>query len=438
MNPCLSLQTVFRWSIAAFALFFMGCRRGSDRSSELANDPATENAKAYLRLEAREQAADRTVWARELEAETFEDSWLHLWDSLNRSTNPVAVWQSFFPGVPELPPIRAHRTLAWQIEEFILGFPTRTDSNQAASQWKALLVQWNQGGWHLERSEWHLLDHVPAQAPLHARSTISFRLPLYRSEPIERVLITGHLEVDWETGDPPVAPIAIWVTDAHVLRHSGPTAFQLRQEAVLPAGDSRFGDPLLAIDLDGDGATDFITVGSRQVWRNQVAPRPDPGMSRQLVPEVLEVLPKGLVWAGALVDVDGDGIADLLLAGTAGLYLVPGKKGGGFVSESPRLIWSAPTPLRHPQVIAVGDVDGDGHPEIWIAQYKLPYLGGQFPTPYDDANDGFPAYLLHQETSGGQIAYRDITTDSGLAAKRFRRTYSASFIDLTQRGIADL
>ena len=432
------LQTVFRWGVAALVFLFIGCRRAPARSSALVNDPATENAKAYLRLEARERDVDRTVWAREIEAEAYEDSWIHLWDNLNRGTNPIAVWQSFFPGVPDLPEVRSHQALSWQIEEILLGSPSRTDPKQAASQWKALLEQWSQGGWRLERSEWHLTDQAPAQPPLHPRSTISFRLPLYRLEPIERVLITGHLEVDWETGDPPVAPIAIRVTDAQVLHHAGPTAFQLRQESVLPPGDSQFGDPLLAIDWDGDGATDFITVGSHQVWRNQLAPRPDAGMSRQLVPEVLEFLPKAAVWAAAVMDVDGDGIADLILAGNAGLYFLPGKMGGGFVSESPRLVWSAPTPLRHPQVLAVGDIDGDGHPEIWIAQYKLPYLGGQFPTPYDDANDGFPAYLLHRETSKGQVAYRDITAASGLAAKRFRRAYSASFIDLAQRGIADL
>lgn len=427
-----------RLAAATVALLLAGCDRSPGPKNPSGHDLATENAKAYLHLEAREQAVDRSIWAREIEAEAYEDSWIRLWDNLNCGTNPVAVWQSFFSGVPEIPALQTSRTLAWRMDESVFNASANLDLSSSVPRWQRLLNEWNQGGWHLERSEWHLIDHSPARPPMPSRSTISFRLPIYRTEPIERLLVTGHLEVDWETGDPPVAPIAIRVTDAQILRHSGPTAFQLRQESALPAGDSRFGDPLLAIDLDGDSATDFITVGSRQVWRNQVAPRTNAGISHPLVPEVLEFLPKGPVWAAALADVDGDGIADLLLAGNAGLFLIPGLKGGGFVPQPPRLVWSAPTPLRHPQVMAVGDIDGDGHPEIWIGQYKLPYLGGQFPTPYDDANDGFPAYLLRQDTSEGQLIYRDITAASGLAAKRLRRAYSASFIDLARRGLPDL
>lgn len=424
---------------AATAVFLLaGCDRSPGPTNPAAQDAATGYAKAYLRLEAREREVDRTIWARELEAEAYEDSWIHLWDILNRGTNPIAVWQSFFSGVPELPQVQSNRALAWQIDETVFTSLAGGHSVSPVSRWKALLDEWNRGEWHLERSEWHLIDHSPAYPPIHSLSTISFRLPVYRSEPTERVLITGHLEVEWEMGEPPVAPVAIRVTDARVLHHAGPTAFHLRQESALPAGDSRFGDPLLAIDLDGDGATDFITVGSRQIWHNKGDPRPDAGMSRKLAPEVSEFFPKSPVWAAGLADVDGDGIADLLLAGNAGLFLLPGINGGRFKSQPPRLVWSAPTPLRHPQVLAVDDIDGDGHPEVWIAQYKLPYLGGQFPTPYNDANDGFPAYLLRQDTSDGQLIYRDITAASGLATKRLRRAYSASFIDLARRGIPDL
>jgi hypothetical protein len=57
------------------------------------------------------------------------------------------------------------------------------------------------------------------------------------------------------------------------------------------------------------------------------------------------------------------------------------------------------------------------------------------PTPYYDANDGFPAFLLLNDGHGN---FRDATADSGLARKRFRRTYSASFVDLDNDGDLDL
>mgnify|MGYP003336824970 CR=1 FL=1 len=68
-------------------------------------------------------------------------------------------------------------------------------------------------------------------------------------------------------------------------------------------------------------------------------------------------------------------------------------------------------------------------------QYKLPYVAGQMPTPYYDANDGFPGYLLRNDGHGN---FTDATAASGLASKRFRRSYSASFVDLDEDGDVDL
>jgi hypothetical protein len=48
------------------------------------------------------------------------------------------------------------------------------------------------------------------------------------------------------------------------------------------------------------------------------------------------------------------------------------------------------------------------------------------PTPYYDANDGFPAALL---INNGHGKFTDGTIPAGLEAKRHRRTYSASFVD---------
>ena len=53
-----------------------------------------------------------------------------------------------------------------------------------------------------------------------------------------------------------------------------------------------------------------------------------------------------------------------------------------------------------------------------------------------DANDGYPSYFLINENHGK--SFRDATESSGLLNKRFRRTYSASFVDLDEDGHLDL
>src|SRR5205814_10005788 len=92
-------------------------------------------------------------------------------------------------------------------------------------------------------------------------------------------------------------------------------------------------------------------------------------------------------------------------------------------------------PLRDATVMTCGDIDGDGDLDVFIGQYKEPYEGGATPKPFYDANDGNPAFLLLNDGHG---RFTDATAQSGLAKKRFRRTYSASFVDLNRDGHLDL
>jgi len=49
------------------------------------------------------------------------------------------------------------------------------------------------------------------------------------------------------------------------------------------------------------------------------------------------------------------------------------------------------------------------------------------PTPFYDANDGHPSYLLLNRGDG---TFDDATASAGLGPKRYRRTFGASFVDL--------
>ena len=91
--------------------------------------------------------------------------------------------------------------------------------------------------------------------------------------------------------------------------------------------------------------------------------------------------------------------------------------------------------LKTPFASTAGDIDGDGDLDLWLTQYREPYRDGQMPTPYYDANDGWPAHLLLNDGSGN---FSDATEASGLAAKRLRRTYSTSFVDLDKDHDLDL
>ncbi len=60
---------------------------------------------------------------------------------------------------------------------------------------------------------------------------------------------------------------------------------------------------------------------------------------------------------------------------------------------------------------------------------------GSLPTPYFNANDGNPDYLL---VNDGHAQFTDATQTAHLDSKRRRRTYSASFADLDADGRLDL
>ena len=197
---------------------------------------------------------------------------------------------------------------------------------------------------------------------------------------------------------------------------SGVPVFEPWADLLIPTnGVGLFTDPLLKettergvqLHLAGAGVT-AVRVGEGWRW------------------ETGDMGPPDRVKAIVRADLDGDGITEVVVADASGVQ-VRGRDGW-------RQAWVAPAKLRHPQSITAGDIDGDGDLDLWVTQYRLPFVNGQFPTPYYDANDGFPSYLLRND--GTQ--WLDITEVSGLAPKRYRRTYSASWLDFDGDGDLDL
>ncbi|MBU6400885.1 MAG: VCBS repeat-containing protein [Verrucomicrobia bacterium] len=387
-------------------------------------------ARALLALEAREQGADRTVWAEELDAERHEDVFLNLWEALNRAPEPLAALAEFDFEELRLGPAAATRVLKHSIHQTAFSAGNAAGAERfTPSAWREKLAAWRAQGWRLGRTGWRETRFTPAAATRPARSVIEVSAQLVNQGRGIRAMIRGDLEVTWKSaraaGVPP-APATVATHRLELLTRTGPPLFTESFRAdLIPPPDSAFVDPLLLSDLDGDGRSEIVLVGANTVFRR------DGGTWRA---EALAALPAAPVLAALLIDLTGDGRPDLLVASAEGLTLFENDGHGRFPGGG-RLVWRAPVKLKHPQVITAGDIDGDGRIDLWLAQYKLPYQGGQFPTPYFDAADGFPAYLLRNDGHGG---FSDITVAAGLGAKRCRRTYSASFVDLNGDGHLDL
>lgn len=395
---------------------------------------ATNLLAALMGLEAREAAADQTVWRLEQLAQRHGRVFEDLWEALNRATQRLAVLADFEPEQVVLPTYTVHEELPHGIRLWTPS-PDSPGLELDASAWRAWVRARIAEGWELERLEFRHNRFTPATNGQPARSDFGFRAHLTRPAAASagtesRAALEGELQVVWSAESADEAPPRVRRADARRVRlamRAAPPAFaEVLNESVTPPPRSHFIDPLILHDLDGDGRPEVLLVSANRVYRRQ----PD----GRYTGERLCAEPPGAIFTAALADFDGDTTADLLVAKFDGLYLLAGHPAGRFDTPA-RRVWVAPERLRYGQVMACGDVDGDGDLDVWFGQYKNPYDGGQMPTPYYDANDGNPAYLL---LNNGQGRFADATTAAGLGAKRWRRTYSASLVDLDADGDLDL
>ncbi len=91
--------------------------------------------------------------------------------------------------------------------------------------------------------------------------------------------------------------------------------------------------------------------------------------------------------------------------------------------------------LRVPTGLTAGDIDGDNDLDIFIGQQKPSYMNGDIPTPFFDANDSFPSFLLINDGAGN---FQNVIDQSGMSQKNRRRNFSASFVDLDADDDLDL
>jgi hypothetical protein len=375
---------------------------------------------------------DESVWADETLAQSYEQTLVALWDALLRAgrdpSAKLAVlssleFEELTVGAP-----RPVEELDHDIRRFAFDASSRVFTRDA---WADFLAELAREGYRLVQSEWHHARFVPASATSPARSSIAVVLHVVDDGTDRRLIVEGELAVEWSAqrdvrGNP--IPAKIDATGLRMLTRAGPQPFQQVFGFALRDKGKLYGlHPVLLYDLDKDGFPDVVMVsGTRVLWnRGERGFREAPLLTH----------PYHLTESGVIADLNGDSYPDLLSTRARGdLVLYLGDEAGRFSGE-PLTSPSFDPPLRAPSALTVGDVDGDGDLDVWLAQYKRPYEGGQMPSPYYDANDGYPAYLLLNDGTG---QFSIATEAAGLAAKRYRRTYASSFIDLDDDGDLDL
>jgi hypothetical protein len=387
-----------------------------------------EMTRRLLALEAQRNQFDQTVWAREQQAQEYEAPFIKLWDDLRKQTNFLEVLDTF--------PFGELRLGTWSEPVTIEDKVSRRRSNPPIERlnpetFRQRLAKLQSQGLRLEQSEWRQARFAVAADGV-AESVFVVTLHAFIPGPEERFILRGELRVQWRTTADPIAgpfPEVIDATSLELLTRQGQLPFAHKRAADLTPktlDPELWGLNLQLYDLDGDGLSEIVLARRNLVYRNK-------GRGT-FKPEPLFARPLAALDTGVIADFDGDGAADYLAVDAQGLALFTGDQRGHFANPARRIRF-AREDLANPFVLTAGDIDGDGDLDVWLAQYKVPYQNGQMPTPYYDANDGYPAFLLVNDGKGN---FQDRTESAGLAAKRFRRTYSSSFVDLDDDGDLDL
>ena len=347
------------------------------------------------------------------------------WDALNQRPDPWGVLQTVGIRNWHHGSWSSFRALDHGINIRRMGEPV---VKKDASHWERLLNVGREEEWQIEATQWRHVAFSITTTNSSPMSKIAFECFAKSSKRLKRYIIRGVLRVGWNMDEKPFRPETIYLQQVEWIEREGMTPFEYVMAAdVSPSVEARTLEPnLQVVDLDGDQLPEIVLSRVNQVFLNG-------GQGRFRRAALSSFLPRELQY-GLFAEFSGDGYMDYMAMSGEGLFLFEGDVTPGFPSP-PRKQAIFKDQAEDPFVLSAGDIDGDSDLDLWMGQYKVPYQGGQMPTPFDDANDGYPAFLM---INNGRGVFSDQTSASGLTRKAFRRTYSGSLVDLDRDRDLDL
>jgi enediyne biosynthesis protein E4 len=401
-----------------------------------AGDSTTKQGPTSMaQIVAQRKQLDQTVFANEVEAQKYEQRFVALWDQLLKGDAFKVLasfpFDSLVIGKPGQQKNQSWSVSAIDITPWLVPHDQRVTLTH--TEFENRLAKLEKDGWQIEQTEWHHSKFVPAKNGQLPQSVVSFEIHAQRPSASRRVIVRGKLHVQWsakpDASGLPV-PQRVDASNIIVIEQKGKPMFEpwlLVDPAKSQTQRYPRTSPLILHDLNGDGLSEIILGGCNLVYWNKGDGKfePEDFLAHPLYPPGE---------CGVAADFNGDGHVDYIgLAKEEGrLRLFMGTADGRFPEPS-AVCFDAE--FKHPHVLTAGDVDGDGDLDLFVGQWKQPYQNGSMPSPYYDANDGYPDYLLLNDGSG---KFTDVTVSAGLTAKRARRTFSASLVDLDNDGDLDL
>ncbi|MGI9240908.1 MAG: FG-GAP repeat domain-containing protein [Verrucomicrobiales bacterium] len=187
-------------------------------------------------------------------------------------------------------------------------------------------------------------------------------------------------------------------------------------------------------DVNGDGLEDVYVCDAGSL-PNQLYLQQADGTAKESAGDATALLEDSR--SALLVDLDGDGDQDLVVATIAMIYFAENSGDGSF---TPRGGFPG---ARYPFSLSAADFDNDGDLDLYCCLYSAGDdspagrrgFEARSPTPFNDANNGGRNVLL---ANMGNFQFGDVTDQVGLDQNNSRWSFAAAWEDYDRDGDVDL